>query len=181
MRAFPVRMPSGSRYWTVLDEGMNVVPVADRYLRELRFGRDRAESTTEKYASGIALFLRWCKATGRDWREAAADFGLFMTWLKYVPAGGGTVTRGPGAAPARGERQVNRILVADNNQVQGMLADSRTGTKVALNNIDATTADVPQGQKIPSEPPKFREPGSGATLPQLAPEKKSEEMKEESK
>jgi integrase/recombinase XerD len=105
-------MPSGSRYWTVLDEGMNVVPVADRYLRELRFGRDRAESTTEKYARGIALFLRWCKVTGRDWPEAAADFGLFMTWLKYVPAGGGTVARGPGAAPARGERQVNRILVA---------------------------------------------------------------------
>ena len=51
---------------------------------------------------------------------------------------------------------------------------------------NATMADVPQGQKIPSEPPKFREPGSGATLPQLAPEKKSElnseqDMKEESK
>ena len=46
---------------------------------------------------------------------------------------------------------------------------------------NATMADVPQGQKIPSEPPKFREPGSGATLPQVAPEKKSEEMKEEGK
>jgi mono/diheme cytochrome c family protein len=46
---------------------------------------------------------------------------------------------------------------------------------------NATTADAPAGQKIPSDPPKFREPGSGATLPQLAPEKKSEEMKEESK
>jgi hypothetical protein len=44
----------------------------------------------------------------------------------------------------------------------------------------ATTADVPDGQKIPSEPPKFREPGSGATLPALAPETKPE-MKEESK
>jgi hypothetical protein len=29
-------------------------------------------------------------------------------------------------------------------------------------------ADVPQGQKVPSEPPHFREPGSGATLPILA-------------
>ena len=30
----------------------------------------------------------------------------------------------------------------------------------------ATTADVPKGQAIPSEPPKFRgQPGSGATLP----------------
>jgi mono/diheme cytochrome c family protein len=30
---------------------------------------------------------------------------------------------------------------------------------------NAAMADVPQGQQIPSEPPKFREPGSGATLP----------------
>ena len=44
---------------------------------------------------------------------------------------------------------------------------------------NATQADVPAGQKVPSEPPKFREPGSGATLPQLAPETK--EMKEETK
>lgn len=112
LRAFRVQMPSGSRYWTVLDDAMDVVPVADRYLLELRFGRDRAERTTEKYARGIALFLRWCAATGRDWREAAADMGLFMTWLKYVPADGGTVARGPGAVPVRGEGQVNRVLVA---------------------------------------------------------------------
>ena len=105
-------MPSGSRYWTVLDEAMDVVPVADRYLRELRFGRDRAESTTKAYAGGIALFLRWCAATGRDWREAADDIGLFMTWLKYTPAWGGTLVQGPGATPARGERRINRVLVA---------------------------------------------------------------------
>jgi len=43
---------------------------------------------------------------------------------------------------------------------------------------NATSADVPEGQKIPSDPPKLREPGSGATLPQLAPETKSEEMPE---
>ena len=29
----------------------------------------------------------------------------------------------------------------------------------------ATSADVASGQKVPSEPPKFREPGSGATPP----------------
>jgi hypothetical protein len=34
---------------------------------------------------------------------------------------------------------------------------------------NATKADVPAGQKIPSEPPEFREPGSGATLPVIAP------------
>jgi Cytochrome C oxidase, cbb3-type, subunit III len=35
---------------------------------------------------------------------------------------------------------------------------------------NATLADVPAGQTIPSSPPNFREPGSGATLPVLAPE-----------
>ena len=34
---------------------------------------------------------------------------------------------------------------------------------------NATKADVPDGQPVPSEPPKFREPGSGATLPVVAP------------
>jgi len=43
---------------------------------------------------------------------------------------------------------------------------------------NATTADVPQGQRIPSAPPTFTEPGSGATLPVLAPEKKSESTEE---
>lgn len=46
---------------------------------------------------------------------------------------------------------------------------------------NATMADVPTGQKIPSEPPKFREPGSGATLPILAPETQAPETKPEEK
>jgi len=33
---------------------------------------------------------------------------------------------------------------------------------------NASTAEVPQGQNVPSEPPQFREPGSGATLPTVA-------------
>jgi len=36
---------------------------------------------------------------------------------------------------------------------------------------NATLADVPSGQKVPSQPPLFRgEPGSGATLPELQPD-----------
>jgi hypothetical protein len=46
---------------------------------------------------------------------------------------------------------------------------------------NATMADVPAGQSVPSTPPKFAEPGSGATLPVLAPESKSEAQKEEGK
>lgn len=40
----------------------------------------------------------------------------------------------------------------------------------------ATSADVPAGQKIPSEPPKFRELGTGATLPVVAPENSDSTM-----
>jgi cytochrome c553 len=42
----------------------------------------------------------------------------------------------------------------------------------------ATRAEVPQGQKIPSEPPKFREPGTGATLPVVVPESSEPKMSE---
>jgi cytochrome c553 len=39
---------------------------------------------------------------------------------------------------------------------------------------NATMKDVPAGQKVPSEPPNFAEPGSGATLPTIIPENKTE-------
>ncbi len=41
----------------------------------------------------------------------------------------------------------------------------------------ATMNDVPAGQQVPSTSPKFREPGSGATLPMI--DTKSDEKKEE--
>jgi hypothetical protein len=68
---FPVQMPSGVRYWTVVDQNLVVVPAADRFLREERFGRDRAELTTKAHAGAIVLFLRWCARTGRDQTEIA--------------------------------------------------------------------------------------------------------------
>jgi mono/diheme cytochrome c family protein len=43
---------------------------------------------------------------------------------------------------------------------------------------NATTADVPAGQEIPSERPKFREPGTGATLPVAVPESSESKMSE---
>ncbi|WP_433635628.1 tyrosine-type recombinase/integrase [Nocardia sp. CA-120079] len=105
-------MPSGGRYWTVIDESYEVEPVADQYLRELRFGRDRAESTTKAYAESVSLFLRWCASTGREWRTAARDFGLFVVWLKFTPARARRVVMGPGAEPVRKESRINKILTA---------------------------------------------------------------------
>jgi integrase len=113
-------MPSGTRYWTVLDDKLEVMTTADRFLRHVRFGQDRAESTTKAYAGSVALYLRWCLRTGRDWRVAVAEMGLFMVWLKYVPAGAEDqhLVRGPGTQPVRGERRINKVLTA----VRGFLA-----------------------------------------------------------
>jgi mono/diheme cytochrome c family protein len=44
----------------------------------------------------------------------------------------------------------------------------------------ATASDVPAGQKVPSQPPVFRgDPGSGATLPELAPAERAGGAQEE--
>lgn len=130
MRAFPVRLPSGQRYWTVLDADLQVVGVADGFLRHQRFGRDGAESTTKAYAHAIALFLRWCARTGRGWQGGVEQFGLFMVWLAQAgPAASGdeaaevadtgstVVLAGPGAAPARCPSRINGVLTA----VRGMV------------------------------------------------------------
>src|SRR6266536_97891 len=81
MRAFTVRLPSRARYWTVLDEDLAVVPVVDGFLRQVRFGRDGAESTTKSYAHSIALFLRWCGRAGPG-RAGPGQLPLFMGWLQ---------------------------------------------------------------------------------------------------
>lgn len=132
MRAFPVTLPSGARYWTVLDEELHVVAVADGFLRHQRFGRDGAESTTKAYAHGIALFLRWCSGSGRSWEAGVEQLGLFITWLTHArplasggEAGGtgSVVLAGPGSKPARSPARVNGVLTA----VRGMVTHAVAG------------------------------------------------------
>jgi len=120
-------LPSGQRYWTVLDDELEVVPVADGFLRHQRFGRDGAESTTKAYAHAIALFLRWCARTGRCWQDGVEHLALFMTWLAHAGpeasgaeapgSGGAVVLAGPGVAPARSRSRINAVLTA----VRGMV------------------------------------------------------------
>ncbi|MCX5317981.1 tyrosine-type recombinase/integrase [Streptomyces sp. NBC_00154] len=115
MRAFPVVLPSGTRYWTVVNNDLGVVEEVDRFLQELRLARGRAETTTKAYAEGICLFLLWCLLTRRDWRTAARDMGLFMIWLKWTPGRSGSrqvVVPGPGSKPVRGEIRINKVLTA---------------------------------------------------------------------
>jgi integrase/recombinase XerD len=153
MRAFLVRLPSGLRYWTVLDDELAVVTVADEFLRHLRFGRDGAESTTKAYAIGIALFLRWCARSGRSWQAGVEQFGLFMTWLAHAgpsvsgidpPASGGALLAGPGASRVRGERRINAVLCAVRAMVvHAVAAGQASGHLVPLLYEIADSRDLP--------------------------------------
>ena len=129
MRVFPVSLPSGQRYWTVLDEDLQVVGVADEYLRYLRFGRDAAESTTKAYAHSIALFLRWCARSGRSWQAGVEQFALFMTWLARarpsVDDAASVVVAGPGAAAVRCPSRINGVLTAVRGMVVHAVATGR--------------------------------------------------------
>jgi integrase len=155
MRAFWVRLPSGVGYWTVLDEDLAVVTVADGFLRQMRFGRDGAESTTKSYAHSIALFLRWCAGTGRSWQVGAEQLGLFMVWLAHAGpsasaagARAGVVLSGPGAAPARGARRVNGVLTAVRSMVvHAVGAGQADGRLLALLYEVADDRDLPEAAR----------------------------------
>ena len=123
MRTFPVRMPSGVWYWTLVDDELRPVSTADAYLRHVRFGRDGAESTTKSYATSVMLYLTWSRLTGLDWRTASDRLGSFILWLRHSPSlrddqSGAVVLAGPGAAEVRGARRINAVLAA----VRGFLA-----------------------------------------------------------
>lgn len=105
-RAFRVELPGGRGYWTVVDDEYAKVAVADQFLYDLRFGSDRAESTTRVYAGELARFLAWCAGTGRGLEEGARHLSRFVLLLQTTPverAGAGQ-GRPPGAA------RVNHVL-----------------------------------------------------------------------
>ena len=159
MRAFLVRLPSGQGYWTVLDGDLQVVEVADGFLRHQRFGRDGAESTTKAYAHAIALFLRWCARTGRGWQAGVEQFGLFMTWLAHAgpsasgaeaagATGSGVVLAGPGVAPARCPSRINGVLTAVRGMVvHAVAAGQGSAGLVALLYEVADDRDLPDAAR----------------------------------
>ena len=55
----------------MVDDGYVTDALADRFLFDLRFGRDRAESTSRAYAGELAEFLAWCQRIGRSLEQGA--------------------------------------------------------------------------------------------------------------
>jgi integrase/recombinase XerD len=108
-KSFRIKLPSGERYWTVVDGSYRPVQGVDDWLLHLRIGRDCSESTTESYAGALALFFEWCASIGRDWHTTAGEFGRFVYWLQHYDP-----DNAPGAIPriVRGPRRVNVVLAA---------------------------------------------------------------------
>jgi integrase len=106
--AFQVAPGTPEAYWTVVDGDYRPVAVADDYLRELRFGRRRAVSTTKAYAENLALFFGWASRSGCAVESAPRDLGRFVHWLRSSPV----ERRGTGFGRARSGARINTILVS---------------------------------------------------------------------
>ena len=108
-RSFPVRLPSGVRYWTVIGSDYRPVTEVEDYLLHSRLGADAAESTSQAYATALALFLEWTSSLGKDWREVSPHLGRFVFWLRYYNGTSRSDARGD---PVRGARRVNTVMSA---------------------------------------------------------------------
>ena len=133
MRAFPVALPSGVKYWTVLDEELVVVGDADAFLRHLRFGRDGSELTTRSYAGGHRVVFA-VVPTDRPVVAGGGGAPWPVHDLVAACAAGGErpgcrrrreVLAGPGRPAVRGARRINGVLTA----VRGFIVHAvTTGT-----------------------------------------------------
>jgi integrase/recombinase XerD len=106
--AFEVAPGTPDAYWTVVDDEFVPVALADDYLRELRFGRGRAVSTTKAYAENLALFFGWAGWSGCAVETAPRELGRFVHWLRSSPV----ERRGTGFGRARSGQRINAILVS---------------------------------------------------------------------
>ena len=90
----------------MVDDSYVKVAVADAFLFDLRFGADRAESTTRVYAGELARFLSWCGRTGRSLEDGAGQLSRFVLLLRTTP----TVRSGAGQGRPPGAARVNHVL-----------------------------------------------------------------------
>jgi integrase/recombinase XerD len=94
-----VEVGPGLAYWTVLS-GPTLDPVrpVDHYLRHLRFGRGRAESTTKTYAGHLKRFEQWRRLRNLSWEQAAREIAGHLIDRRITPRT--TPGRGQGRRPS---------------------------------------------------------------------------------
>jgi site-specific recombinase XerD len=141
-RSFRVALPDGRAYWTVVDDDYLKVVVADQFLFELRFGRDRAESTTRVYAGELAQFLGWCRRSGRSMEDGARHLSRFVLFMRATP----TTRRGAGQGRPPGPERINHVLAVVREFFKHAVATGAVGA-------DALTAlyEVGDDRFLPAE------------------------------
>ncbi|MFE9888420.1 hypothetical protein [Streptomyces scopuliridis] len=74
---------------------------------------------SQSYVDVVRERTATCIRTGRDWRAAAEELGLFIVWLKFGskpvtgierPVGNGLVYPGPGAEAVREPARIQNVL-----------------------------------------------------------------------
>lgn len=103
-----VDLPSGVRYWSVVDRAFDLVPEFDGFLFAERAGRGRSEKTTAQYASGLVEFANWAEERGLwgDLVACARNLALFVLHLRTVPVR----RRGRGHGRARSNDRVADVM-----------------------------------------------------------------------
>jgi len=123
-------------YWTVLSgPALEVVEDVDDYLRHLRFGRARAESTTKTYAGHLKRFHLWCHEQHLSRTQAAREVARYVLHLRTTPRA--TPGRGQGELPA--DSALAPALAAIHGFYLHLADTGRAGPEV----IDALFATVP--------------------------------------
>ena len=121
-----VVLPGGLAYWTVVDDKYELAWAADAFLRDLRFGADRTESTTRLYASELALFLDWATASGRDLERAGRELSRFVLVLRTTPV----TRRGRGYGQLRSPGRINHVLSVVREFYKHAVAHGRVSASV---------------------------------------------------
>ena len=103
-----VDLPSGVRYWSVVDERFELVAMFDGFLFEERVSRDRSEMTTGQYASNLVEFATWAHDRGLlvDLVACARNLGMFQLHLRTTPI----ARRGRGHGRARSNDRVSDMM-----------------------------------------------------------------------
>ena len=94
-----------------------------RVLQYIRFGRGRTESTSRKFAEGVALYFSYCGMRGKRWTDP--NMTAFQMWLRVAssPRRSATVRQHlfDTARPARSDNHINLISYAGCSILSGQL------------------------------------------------------------
>jgi integrase/recombinase XerD len=166
-----VDLPSGVRYWSVVDERFELVRMFDAFLFEERVSRDRSEKTTGQYASNLVEFASWAheRELLDDLMACARNLGMFQLHLRTSPI----ARRGRGHGQARSNDRVGDIMSTVRSFYRHQV---RRGTvpgsvnRLLYDVVEPAGGSMPWLEDLPPmvARPLDRLPRSGVSEPQVA-------------